>query len=161
MIIPQIINGFIRRISILILCGMLSGCGIFYGAMCGSMVLFTPSESVTKIPVPDAVVAQPYDQTVEVAPHSGMIPFDVTGKPEWMTVTLLSKNSAGEWIPLITEEEWQTRVMKADTPPLIAAHLRGTPPEPGKVQINIKGMSYRTMCGTSDPVYSLRLTVKE
>lgn len=156
-----VINGFIRRISILILCGMLSGCGVFYGAMCGSTILFTPSESVTKIPVPDAVTGQAYDQIIEIAQNTGVIPLYVRDTPEWMTVTLLSKNNAGEWIPLITEEEWQTRVMKADTRPLIAARLQGTPPERGKVRINIKGMSYRTMCGTSDPVYSLHLTIKE
>ncbi|OBU05936.1 hypothetical protein [Morganella psychrotolerans] len=156
-----VVNGLIRKTGILALCGLLSGCGVFYGAMCGSMTLFTPSESVTKIPVPDATVAQPYDQIIEVAPHSGMIPFDVTGKPEWMIVTLLSKNNAGEWIPLITEEEWQTRVMKAEERPLIAARLQGTPPERGNVRVNIKGTSYRTMCGTSDPVYSLRFKVRE
>lgn len=90
-----------------------------------------------------------------------MIPFYVSEKPDRMTVILMSKNEAGEWIPLITEEEWQTRVMKADQRPLIAARLQGTPPERGKVRVNIKGMSYRNMCGNSDPVYSVRLTVKK
>lgn len=80
-----------------------------------------------------------------------MIPFYVSEKPDWMTVTLMSKNEAGEWIPLITGEEWQTRVMKADQRPLIAARLQGTPAERGKVRVNIKGMSYRNMCGNSDP----------
>lgn len=155
-----VVNGLIRKIFILILCGMLNGCGIFYGAMCGSMNLFTPSESVIKIPVPDAAAGQQYDQIIEVARNTGMNPLYIRDHPQWMTVTLMSKNDAGEWIPLITEEEWQTRVMKADTRPLIAARLQGTPPERGKVRINIKGMSYRTMCGTSDPVYSLRFTVK-
>lgn len=154
-------HSFLRGIVVLLLCGMLSGCGVFYGAMCGSMALFTPSESVTKIPAPDAVAGQPYDQTIEIARYTGMIPFYVSEKPDRMTVILMSKNEAGEWIPLITEEEWQTRVMKADQRPLIAARLQGTPPERGKVRVNIKGMSYRNMCGNSDPVYSVRLTVKK
>ncbi|MET4861408.1 hypothetical protein [Morganella morganii] len=152
---------FLRGLSVLLLCGMLSGCGVFYGAMCGSMTLFTPSESVTKIALPDGVTRQPYDHTIEIALHTGMIPFYVSEKPDWMTVTLMSKNEAGEWLPLITDEEWQTRVMKADERPLIAARLQGTPPERGNVRINIKGAAYRTMCGSSDPVYSLRLTVKK
>ena len=156
-----VVNGLIRKTGILALCGLLSGCGVFYGAMCGSMILFTPSESVTKIPVPDAVTGQAYDQTIEIARNTGMSPFYVKDHPQWMTVTLMSKNDAGEWIPLITEEEWQTRVMKAEERPLIAARLQGTPPERGNVRVNIKGMSYRTMCGTSDPVYSLRFTVRE
>lgn len=134
---------FIRGLSVLLLCGMLSGCGVFYGAMCGSMTLFTPSESVTKIALPDAVTGQPYDQTIEIARNTGMIPFYVSEKPDWLTVTLMSKNEAGEWLPLI------------------AARLQGTPPERGNVRINIKGAAYRTMCGSSDPVYSLRLTVKK
>ena len=146
-------HSFLRGTVVLLLCGMLSGCGVFYGAMCGGMAIFTPSESVTKIPAPDAVTGQPYEQT--------MIPFYVSEKPDWMTVTLMSKNEAGEWIPLITGEEWQTRVMKADQRPLIAARLQGTPAERGKVRVNIKGMSYRNMCGNSDPVYSVRLTVKK
>ncbi|MFW0851460.1 hypothetical protein ACNYC7_05100 [Morganella morganii] len=125
------------------------------------MAIFTPSESVTKIPAPDAMAGQLYDQTIEIARHAGMIPFYVSEKPDWMTVTLMSKNEAGEWMPLITEEEWQTRVMKAAQRPLIAARLQGTPPERGKVRVNIKGMSYRNMCGNSDPVYSVRLTVKK
>ncbi|MDW7784173.1 hypothetical protein [Morganella morganii] len=125
------------------------------------MAIFTPSESVTKIPVPDAVAGQLYDQTIEIVRHAGMIPFYVSEKPDWMTVTLMSKNEAGEWIPLITEEEWQTRVMKADQRPLIAARLQGTPAVCGKVRVNIKGMSYRNMCGNSDPVYSVRLAVKK
>ena len=158
---PAVVNGLIRKIGILALCGLLSGCGVFYGAMCGSMILFTPSESVTKIPVPDAVTGQLYDQTIEIASNTGMNPFYVRDHPQWMTVTLMSKNDAGEWIPLITEEKWQTRVMKAEERPLIAARLQGTPPERGKAQVNIKGASYRTMCGTSDPVYSLRFTVRE
>ncbi|HGH5990933.1 hypothetical protein Q4R86_06275 [Morganella morganii] len=152
---------FLRGTVVLLLCGMLSGCGVFYGAMCGSMALFTPSESVTKIPAPDAVAGQPYDHTIEIARNTGMIPFYVSEKPDWLTVTLMSKNEAGEWLPLITDEEWQTRVMKADERPLIAARLQGTPPERGNVRINIKGAAYRTMCGSSDPVYSLRLTVKK
>lgn len=156
-----VVNGLIRKTGILALCGLLSGCGVFYGAMCGSMILFTPSESVTKIPVPDAVTGQAYDQTIEIARNTGMSPLYVKDHPQWMTVTLMSKNDAGEWIPLITEEEWQTRVMKAEERPLIAARLQGTPPERGKVRVNIKGTSYRTMCGTSDPVYSLRFTVRE
>ena len=41
-------------------------------------------------------------------------------------------------IPLITGEEWQTRVMKADQRPPIAARLQGTPAERGKVRVNIK-----------------------
>ncbi|HHX8750564.1 TPA: hypothetical protein ACVPFL_002751 [Morganella morganii] len=134
---------FLRGLSVLLLCGMLSGCGVFYGAMCGSMTLFTPSESVTKIALPDAVTGLSYDQTIEIARHTGMIPFYVSDKPDWMTVTLMSKNEAGEWLPLI------------------AARLQGTPPERGNVRINIKGAAYRTMCGSSDPVYSLRLTVKK
>lgn len=134
---------FIRGLSVLLLCGMLSGCGVFYGAMCGSMTLFTPSESVTKIALPDAMTGQPYDQTIEIARNTGMIPFYVSEKPDWLTVTLMSKNEAGEWLPLI------------------AARLQGTPPERGNVRINIKGAAYRTMCGSSDPVYSLRLTVKK
>lgn len=154
-------HSFFRRTVVLLLCGMLSGCGVFYGAMCGGMAIFTPSESVTKIPAPDAVAGQPYEQTIEIARHAGMIPFYVSEKPDWMTVTLMSKNEAGEWIPLITEEEWQTRVMKAAQRPLIAARLLGTPPEREKVRVNIKGMSYRNMCGNSDPVYSVRLTVKK
>lgn len=156
-----VVNGLIRKTGILALCGLLSGCGVFYGAMCGSMTLFTPSESVTGIPVPDAVTGQEYDQTIEIARNTGMSPFYVKDHPQWMTVTLMSKNDAGEWIPLITEEEWQTRVMKAEERPLIAARLQGTPPERGNVRVNIKGTSYRTMCGTSDPVYSLRFTVRE
>ena len=152
---------FVRGLSVLLLCGMLSGCGVFYGAMCGGMAIFTPSESVTKIPAPDAVAGQPYEQTIEITRHAGMIPFYVSEKPDWMTVTLMSKNEAGEWIPLITEEEWQTRVMKADQRPLIAARLQGTPAVRGKVRVNIKGMSYRNMCGNSDPVYSVRLAVKK
>ena len=111
--------------------------------MCGSMTLFTPSESVTKIALPDGVTGQPYDQTIEIARNTGMIPFYVSEKPDWITVTLMSKNEAGEWLPLI------------------AARLQGTPPERGNVRINIKGAAYRTMCGSSDPVYSLRLTVKK
>ncbi|EKT0591975.1 TPA: hypothetical protein ACRRX3_002575 [Morganella morganii] len=154
-------HSFLRGTVVLLLCGMLSGCGVFYGAMCGGMAIFTPSESVTKIPAPDVVAGQLYDQTIEIALHAGMIPFYVSEKPDWMTVTLMSKNEAGEWIPLITEEEWQTRVMKAAQRPLIAARLQGTPPERGKVRVNIKGMSYRNMCGNSDPVYSVRLTVKK
>lgn len=154
-------HSFFRRTVVLLLCGMLSGCGVFYGAMCGGMAIFTPSESVTKIPAPDAVAGQPYEQTIEIARHAGMIPFYVSEKPDWMTVTLMSKNEAGEWIPLITEEEWQTRVMKAAQRPLIAARLLGTPPEREKVRVNIKGMSYRNMCGNSDPVYSVRLAVKK
>ena len=152
---------FLRGLSVLLLCGMLSGCGVFYGAMCGSMTLFTPSESVTKIALPDGVTRQPYDHTIEIALHTGMIPFYVSEKPDWMTVTLMSKNEAGEWIPLITDEEWKTRVMQAKEPQLIAARLQGTPAERGKVRVNIKGMSYRNMCGNSDPVYSVRLTVKK
>lgn len=154
-------HSFLRGTVVLLLCGMLSGCGIFYGAMCGSMAMFTPSESVTKIQAPDTVAGQPYDQTIEITRHEGMIPFYISEKPDWMTVTLMSKNEAGEWIPLITEKEWQTRVMKADQRPLIAARLQGTPPEREKVRVNIKGMSYRNMCGNSDPVYSVRLTVKK
>ncbi|EOZ4595537.1 hypothetical protein ACQRI3_001957 [Morganella morganii] len=154
-------HSFLRGTVVLLLCGMLSGCGVFYGAMCGGMAIFTPSESVTKIPAPDAVAGQPYKQTIEITRHAGMIPFYVSEKPDWMTVTLMSKNEAGEWIPLITGEEWQTRVMKADQRPLIAARLQGTPAERGKVRVNIKGMSYRNMCGNSDPVYSVRLTVKK
>lgn len=154
-------HSFLRGTVVLLLCGMLSGCGVFYGAMCGGMAIFTPSESVTKIPAPDVVAGQLYDQTIEIALHAGMIPFYVSEKPDWMTVTLMSKNEAGEWIPLITEEEWQTQVMKAAQRPLIAARLQGTPPERGKVRVNIKGMSYRNMCGNSDPVYSVRLTVKK
>ena len=154
-------HSFLRGTVVLLLCGMLSGCGVFYGAMCGGMAIFTPSESVTKIPAPDVVAGQLYDQTIEIALHAGMIPFYVSEKPDWMTVTLMSKNEAGEWIPLITEEEWQTRVMKAAQRPLVAARLQGTPPERGKVRVNIKGMSYRNMCGNSDPVYSVRLTVKK
>ncbi|HHZ8354007.1 TPA: hypothetical protein ACWMJN_002628 [Morganella morganii] len=152
---------FVRGLSVLLLCGMLSGCGVFYGAMCGSMALFTPSESVTKIPLPDAVTGRPYDQTIEIARNTGMIPFYVSDKPDWMTVTLMSENEAGEWLPLVTGEEWQTRVMKADERPLIAARLQGTPPERGNVRIKIKGAAYGTMCGSSDPVYSLQLTVKK
>lgn len=154
-------HSFLRGTVVLLLCGILSGCGVFYGAMCGGMAIFTPSESVTKIPVPDAVAGQLYDQTIEIVRHAGMIPFYVSEKPDWMTVTLMSKNEAGEWIPLITEEEWQTRVMKADQRPLIAARLQGTPAVCGKVRVNIKGMSYRNMCGNSDPVYSVRLAVKK
>lgn len=154
-------HSFLRGTVVLLLCGILSGCGVFYGAMCGGMAIFTPSESVTKIPVPDAVAGQLYDQTIEIVRHAGMIPFYVSEKPDWMTVTLMSKNEAGKWIPLITHEEWKTRVMQADERPLIAARLQGTPPERGKVRVNIKGMSYRTMCGNSDPVYSVRLIVKK
>lgn len=154
-------HSFLRGTVVLLLCGILSGCGVFYGAMCGGMAIFTPSESVTKIPAPDAVAGQLYDQTIEIVRHAGMIPFYVSEKPDWMTVTLMSKNEAGEWIPLITEEEWQTRVMKADQRPLIAARLQGTPAVCGKVRVNIKGMSYRNMCGNSDPVYSVRLAVKK
>lgn len=51
--------------------------------------------------------------------------------------------------------------MQAKEPQLIAARLLGTPPERGKVRVNIKGMSYRNMCGNSDLVYSVRLTVKK
>lgn len=145
-------HSFLRGTVVLLLCGMLSGCGVFYGAMCGGMAIFTPSESVT---------GQPYDQTIEIARHAGMIPFYVSEKPDWMTVTLMSKNEAGEWIPLITDEEWKTRVMQAKEPQLIAARLQGTPAERGKVRVNIKGMSYRNMCGNSDPIYSVRLTVKK
>ncbi|HIH4318096.1 TPA: hypothetical protein ACYSBI_002043 [Morganella morganii] len=154
-------HSFLRGTVVLLLCGMLSGCEVFYGAMCGGMAIFTPSESVTKIPAPDAVTGQPYDQTIEITRHAGMIPFYVAEKPDWMTVTLMSKNEAGEWVPLITDEEWKTRVMQAKEPQLIAARLQGTPAERGKVRVNIKGMSYRNMCGNSDPIYSVRLTVKK
>ncbi|EAB8791724.1 hypothetical protein YG57_26970, partial [Salmonella enterica subsp. enterica] len=94
-------HSFLRGTVVLLLCGMLSGCGVFYGAMCGGMAIFTPSELVTKIPAPDAVAGQPYEQTIEIPRHTGMIPFYVSEKPDWMTVTLMSKNEAGEWIPLI------------------------------------------------------------
>lgn len=88
-------HSFLRGTVVLLLCGMLSGCGVFYGAMCGGMAIFTPSESVTKIPAPDAVTGQPYEQTIEITRHAGMIPFYVSEKPDWMTVTLMSKNEAG------------------------------------------------------------------
>ncbi len=42
-------HSFLRGTVVLLLCGMLSGCGVFYGAMCGGMAIFTPSELVTKI----------------------------------------------------------------------------------------------------------------
>lgn len=75
-------HSFLRGTVVLLLCGILSGCGVFYGAMCGGMAIFTPSESVTKIPVPDAVAGQLYDQTIEIVRHAGMIPFYVSEKPD-------------------------------------------------------------------------------
>ena len=87
-------HSFLRGTVVLLLCGMLSGCGVFYGAMCGGMAIFTPSELVTKIPAPDAVAGQPYEQTIEIPAHRND-PFYVSEKPDWMTVTLMSKMRRG------------------------------------------------------------------
>lgn len=155
------IKNLVQSLFLLIFCGVLNGCSMFYGIACSTSILFTPSESQEKIYMPEAVVNQNYDQQIEIGVFSGLAPYYIVESPEWVTVTLMVKNKDGEWLSLITDEDWQKHVMHQEERPIIFAHLQGIAPKSGNVRIKIKATVGRTMCGTTDPVFALQVKVRK
>ena len=154
-------NKVTKNISVLILCGLLSSCSVFYGVMCSTSILFTPSECEEKIFIPEAVIDQPYEHDIEIGEFVGLSAYYIVENPSWVTVTLMAKNQNGQLIPLITENDWKTNVTLQDKRPIIIAHLQGIPPKAGYVRVKIKATVGRTMCGTTDPVFVLQLKVRK
>ncbi|MGA3698760.1 hypothetical protein ACPAVH_23165 [Enterobacteriaceae bacterium TYF_5] len=155
------IKSLVQSLFLLIFCSVLNGCSMFYGIACSTSILFTPSESQEKIYMPEAIVNQYYDQQAEIGVFSGLAPYYIVENPEWVTVTLMVKNKDGEWLSLITHEDWQKHVMHQEERPIIFAHLQGIAPKSGNVRIKIKATVGRTMCGTTDPVFALQVKVRK
>lgn len=155
------VNVLTRNIIILALCGLLSGCSVFYDMMCSTSILLTPTEYEEKIFTPNAVIQQRYDQQIDMGKFVGLSAYYIVENPSWLTVTLMTKNQDGKLIPLITENDWKTHVIHQENPPIIMAHLQGIAPQSCHIRVKIKATVGRSMCGTTDPVFVLRLKIRK